>query len=114
MFLSYKQGKTFLEIQEFFEQVGYNLQAQLLNFVEYGVPQKRKRVIIVGIRADLKIDPLEIFPEKITKDEYITVSDAIRDLVEDVSEKEKSQYLRMIKKEITITEYYDFLKTVRR
>ena len=112
--LSYKQGKTFLEIQEFFEQVGYNLQAQLLNFVEYGVPQKRKRVIIVGIRTDLKIDPLEIFPEKITKDEYITVSDAIRDLVEDVSEKEKSQYLRMIKKEITITEYYDFLKTVRR
>lgn len=36
-----------------FEDSGYNVTYRLLNSVNYGVPQKRERVIIVGIRKDL-------------------------------------------------------------
>ncbi len=41
-----------LIIQEF-EESGYNVSYKLLNAVDFGVPQKRERVFIVGIRKDL-------------------------------------------------------------
>jgi DNA (cytosine-5)-methyltransferase 1 len=34
-------------------EYGYNLTPHLYSFDKYGVPQKRKRIIIVGVRADL-------------------------------------------------------------
>ena len=34
----------------------YNVTYQLVNAADYGVPQKRERVIIVGFRADLKVN----------------------------------------------------------
>lgn len=34
----------------------YNVTYQLVNAADYGVPQKRERVIIVGFRADMKIE----------------------------------------------------------
>lgn len=36
-----------------FEDSGYNVSYRLLNAVDFGVPQKRERVIIVGIRKDV-------------------------------------------------------------
>ena len=41
-----------LIIQEFAES-GYNVSYKLLNAVDFGVPQKRERVFIVGIRKDI-------------------------------------------------------------
>ncbi len=41
-----------LIIQEF-EESGYNVSYKLLNAVDFGVPQKRERVFIVGIRKDI-------------------------------------------------------------
>jgi len=51
-------------------------------FNEYGVPQKRKRVIVIGVRNDLNISPESLYPDKITesKETQITVKDAIGDL----------------------------------
>lgn len=43
-----------LIIQEF-EKSGYNVSYKLLNAVDFGVPQKRERVIIVGIKKDFNI-----------------------------------------------------------
>lgn len=37
-----------------YEGVKYNITFQLVNAADYGVPQTRERVIIVGIRSDLK------------------------------------------------------------
>lgn len=43
-----------LIIQEF-EESGYNVSYRLLNAVDFGVPQKRERVFIVGIRKDFNL-----------------------------------------------------------
>ncbi len=51
------EGK-YLKMQlQAFERVGmgYNLSVDLLNMAEYGVPQARKRLFIVGVRKDLEI-----------------------------------------------------------
>lgn len=41
-------GKTFRVIREHLEVLGYNVFAKVLNAIDYGVPQKRERIIIVG------------------------------------------------------------------
>ena len=48
--LSANKGKAFPMIVNEFENAGYRVVHKLLNASEYGVPQKRERVIIVGFR----------------------------------------------------------------
>lgn len=50
---SANDGRAFKQIQEDLEAVGYRLYPNLYKFEDYGVPQARHRVIIVGIRKDL-------------------------------------------------------------
>lgn len=94
----------------------------LLNSVHYGVPQIRKRVILIGVRKDLKINPSDIYnaivkthysPNMEEKNEtlglkkYLTVKDAIFDLPklqpgegeEEVYHKieKKNSYLKIIR-----------------
>ena len=61
--------------------VGYNVKRELLNAADYGVPQIRKRLIFVAIRAD--IDGEFTFPKPQFGNEtnpYRTIKDAIADL----------------------------------
>lgn len=46
-------GKVFKMILSDFEDVGYNVSYEILNAADYGVPQTRMRVIIVGVRKDI-------------------------------------------------------------
>ena len=41
-------GKTFQIIIEHLKRLGYNVQSKILNALDYGLPQKRERIIIVG------------------------------------------------------------------
>lgn len=51
--------------------------AKLFNAADYGVPQKRERVIIVGIRNDLN-DIMEYsFPKETNKDNWVPLSVAV-------------------------------------
>lgn len=43
-------GKAFLEIRSELENAGYALTANLYKFEQYGIPQARHRIIIVGMR----------------------------------------------------------------
>jgi len=52
--LSANKGRTFPLIVEEFENCGYVVNYQVINSKHFGVPQKRERVIIVGVRKDLK------------------------------------------------------------
>ena len=47
-------GKTIQTMIDVFEELGYNVQWQVLNAWDYGVAEKRQRVVIIGIRKDLK------------------------------------------------------------
>lgn len=51
--LSLGHGEVIKMIIKDFESLGYNVQEQVLNAADYGVPQTRLRVIIVGVRKDL-------------------------------------------------------------
>ncbi|MED4285452.1 DNA (cytosine-5-)-methyltransferase [Priestia megaterium] len=46
-------GLPYAQIKEDFEAAGYNIYTKLLNSRDYGVPQIRERVIMVGVRKDL-------------------------------------------------------------
>lgn len=53
---SANEGKAFKKIQKDLKTAGYRIYPNLYKFEEYGVPQARHRVIIVGIREDLSYE----------------------------------------------------------
>ncbi len=50
---SANEGKAFDQIKKELESAGYKIYPNLYKFEQYGVPQARHRIIIVGIRNDL-------------------------------------------------------------
>lgn len=58
------------------DDLGYNIVYETLDAVNYGIPQHRERVFIIGIRDDLDIEwdfgRLEIEPELLTLEEAIS------------------------------------------
>jgi len=78
--LSMESGEVIRQIQNEFENAGkfgYEVRTKVLKATDYGVPQSRERVIIIGIRKDLDLIPQ--FPSKKYEKE-ITVEEAIADL----------------------------------
>jgi DNA-methyltransferase (dcm) len=61
--LSHDKGRTYETILDIFEKTGYSIQKRVLNAWDYGVAQKRERLITIGIRNDL-VDKIKFsFPE---------------------------------------------------
>ena len=54
----------FIEILETLEECGYQVEAQVLDAQWLGVPQRRQRVILCGVRKDLELAPA--FPEPLS------------------------------------------------
>ena len=81
--LTANKRSAFPLIMEEFEKSGYDVTYSILNAAEYGVPQKRERVIIVGFRKDLNIQ--FSFPEIILKKEdlYKPLSSVIEKSVDE-------------------------------
>lgn len=49
-------GRAIQQISKDFAALGYKLDINLYNFAEYGTPQLRERVLIVGVRHDVQFD----------------------------------------------------------
>ena len=79
--LSANNKEAFPLIIKEFEDSGYNVKHTIVNSVNFGVPQKRERVIIVGFRNDLNID--FDFPENIINNEesYVPLGQVIEEAV---------------------------------
>lgn len=58
--LSMEKGKVIEMIKRDFEELDYYVEARLLNAAEYGVPQLRERVVIIGNRIRKEVQ----YPEK--------------------------------------------------
>lgn len=52
--VSHDKGKTLKVMIDVYEKLGYSVSYKVLNALNYGVAQKRERIVIVGIRKDLK------------------------------------------------------------
>ncbi len=50
-FTNFNEGKLLLELIEEFALLNYNLMYNVLDAVNYGIPQKRKRFFLVGVRG---------------------------------------------------------------
>ena len=85
-------------IKNTFEEIGYNVEMKLMNAADYGVPQKRERVIFIGVRKDLKQQIN--FPENTHnkegsngKKKWISVREAIDDLKDKDEDYETLQHI---------------------
>ena len=70
---AHDKGNTFRVIREHLEALGYRVYAQVLNALDYGVPQKRERIIIVGFLEDV----LFHFPDPVPESERKTLKDIL-------------------------------------
>jgi DNA (cytosine-5)-methyltransferase 1 len=125
-----QKGKKYSQIvTKKLGNIGYNVHGELINFGDYGIPQKRTRFILVGIRKDVKnssIDKAKSFFEKVKQNKFVflqkkglstnpTIEEALSDLLSDNSFvetpdrkgfisglylKEKSNYQRFARKGI--------------
>jgi DNA (cytosine-5)-methyltransferase 1 len=72
--LSHDKGKTFKVIQECLVNAGYKVAHKLIKCSDYGIPQMRKRVIIVGVLGDLEPTPIlefDTFKKNVTLSQYL-------------------------------------------
>lgn len=71
---THNHGKTIKEVIKEFSKLSYNVQVKVIQASDYGVPQKRKRVIIVGTLDGFN------FSYPIPSHKVISVKEAIGDL----------------------------------
>lgn len=79
------KGEVFKMILKDFEDMGYNVKHKILNAADYGVPQTRQRVIIIGVRKDIEWEyhypaPTHSKSQKDGLPLWISVSEALKDL----------------------------------
>lgn len=72
------EGQVKEEVLRRFKEMGYNVECKILCAADYGVPQMRKRLVFMGVRADIGIPQ---FPDPVlTPESYVTCRDALSDL----------------------------------
>ena len=121
--LTMRKGEAIKEIMEAFEEIGYHVNKPLkLNAANFGVPQKRKRVFIIG-----SLDPFISItqPEPLFEENslvcpgFVSVRDAIGNLpqIEDGGGEiemnfefiNKSPYDMLMQKEIDFDKFYELM-----
>ena len=106
--LSMQNGEVIKTIVEEFTnagEYGYNVAYKVLVASDYGVPQNRERVILIGYRKDLNIQPQH--PEPYELDHLVTVDEATSDLpqisagqgteVQEYPEEPQNDYQRLMR-----------------
>lgn len=71
--VSHDGGKTFTVIYEHLLKLGYKVHAKVLNALNFGLPQKRERIIIVGFLDDVNFE----FPTTVPDSERKSLADIL-------------------------------------
>lgn len=75
--VSHDKGRTIAKMVKELKSLGYKVDLAVLNATDYGIPQKRDRVFIVGVKEDLYKEPL--FP-LLKKESPKYIEDILEDL----------------------------------
>ena len=99
--ISHDKGNTITVILNKLNLLGYNVYLDVLNALDFGLPQKRERVIICGFRDDVNFN----FPKTVSKEKKLSLKDILEpDHLLDkklwVNEEIKFSRLKRMKKEI--------------
>ena len=70
---AHDNGRTYRIIMSSLERLGYCVYSRVLNALDYGLPQKRERIIIVGFRENV----IFAFPDPVPECERKTLSDIL-------------------------------------
>jgi DNA (cytosine-5)-methyltransferase 1 len=80
-------GKAWQEIQKAFREVGYNIYFRILDAADYGVPQHRERLFIIGLKEGEYLFPYPTHgPDSLNQNSYYSAGEAVEDA--DISEME--------------------------
>ncbi|MBT4376481.1 DNA (cytosine-5-)-methyltransferase [archaeon] len=80
--ISHDKGKTLKSMIEILQDLGYKVKYKLLNSVNFSVPQKRKRIIIIGTKKGIEFE----YPREHDKIK------TLRDALDNVPESEGTKY----------------------
>lgn len=84
--INHDEGKTFERIKKELDEAGYDVNAQILNSQDYGIPQRRNRVFIVAFnrkyfktgefvypqKEELKVTTQDLLDENVTEGYFLT------------------------------------------
>ncbi|MBD2522933.1 DNA cytosine methyltransferase [Nostoc sp. FACHB-133] len=80
-------GKAWQEIQKAFREVGYDIYFRILDAADYGVPQHRERLFIVGLKEGEYLFPYPTHgPDSLNQNCYYSAGEAVEGV--DISEME--------------------------
>ena len=74
--LTFKKAPVFTDFVYSLNKEGYFVWYKIVHAPDYGIPQKRKRLVLLAS----KLDKIALFPPTYTPDKYITVRDSIGNL----------------------------------
>lgn len=111
------QGKKIIELlKKAFKNIGYTVEQQVMNAADYGIPQRRKRVIIVGLKNKKFIFPKPTHSEDaIHLKRYVSVEDALGDLPNPIDDENgtvgynispQNEYQKYVRCDVKITEHF--------
>jgi len=63
--LTMDDGKVIKRIEKSFLKIGYSIQYKILHASDFGVPQERKRIFIIGTKKKISSDKLFPINKKI-------------------------------------------------
>ena len=87
--LTLGKGEVIKQIIQDFESAGYKVKYKLVNARDFGVPQLRERVFIIGVREDIDYEyefPAPTHGNLESQKPFVTLRDAIGDLEKDPGE----------------------------
>lgn len=110
-------GEKIIELlHKAFQTIGYSITQQVMNAADYGIPQRRKRVIIVGLQEGVFEFPKATHSENgETGQRYVSVRDALDDLPDAIPDENgtveyvksaQTKYQKKMRSSGAVTEHY--------
>lgn len=94
---SHDQGKTLKTMIKIFESSGYRVIYKILNAIDYGVAQKRERIILIGIRNDIHNVMGDKFNFLNKNKKNLTLKDVLQNVPESLCAKYSEKKVKIMK-----------------